>query len=322
MRTIFLLSIFLFFFIIENTNAQSGLVACYPLDNNANDFSGNNYNGITNNVTPTVDRFGNVNSAYNFSGSGSYVDLPFVHFLLNEYSYSVWCRPTNLPAIDNFFSIIAIGGVDADQPMLLGNKPNINYVGFGGGSYDTLLQPHSYFQGFLPMVNQWYHLVMTRENDSLHFYVNDTLVGVVSVGDTTAGYHGSTLVAYIGARETPGSQYFKGDIDDVRIYSRALSLTEIQYMNPQCETTDVNEHFGSDHFFNIYPNPINGNFNITLTKNIKEGIIYIFNAIGEKVYSEIFNGSQETIHCKLGAGIYFIQVTNGNETWARKVICE
>ncbi len=75
---------------------------------------------------------------------------------------------------------------------------------------------------------------------------------------------------------------------------------------------------------NIYPNPIirNGTINISLNKNINQGEVNVFNVMGVKVYSEFFNGTQKTIICKLPSGVYFVQVTNGSETWTKRILIE
>jgi len=53
----------------------TGLVAYYPFSGNANDFSGNNYNGTIYGPTLCSDRFGNLSSAYSFDGVNDYIDL-------------------------------------------------------------------------------------------------------------------------------------------------------------------------------------------------------------------------------------------------------
>ena len=60
----------------QKINLDSGLVACYPFNGNANDQSGNGYNGIVNGATLTSDRFGNPNSAYTFNGINNYIYAP------------------------------------------------------------------------------------------------------------------------------------------------------------------------------------------------------------------------------------------------------
>jgi hypothetical protein len=51
------------------SNLQTGLVGYWPFCGNANDMSGNGNNGTVNGATLTKDRFGNINSAYDFNGS-------------------------------------------------------------------------------------------------------------------------------------------------------------------------------------------------------------------------------------------------------------
>jgi hypothetical protein len=216
------------------SNAQPGLIACYPLDNSANDLSGNNYNGTTNNVTAAADRFGNLNSAYHFSGSASYISLPTTAFLLDTFTYSVWCKPNPIPASGNYYSILSIGGSLADQAILLANDAISSNIGFGAASWGSNVTPHDCNQNSLPAANQWYHVVMTRTNTMLNFYVNDVLVCTGSAGNTDAGYL-NTITGLIGSRAGTSGQNFSGDIDDVRIFNRALTLSEIQSMSAACQ---------------------------------------------------------------------------------------
>ncbi|MDP1746882.1 MAG: hypothetical protein Q8L90_15005, partial [Bacteroidota bacterium] len=62
---------------IANAQLTDSLVACYDFSGNANDGTGNGYNGTVVNATLTADRFGNPNSAYNFNGTASnYINIP------------------------------------------------------------------------------------------------------------------------------------------------------------------------------------------------------------------------------------------------------
>jgi len=51
----------------------NGLVGYCPFNGNANDISGNGYNGTVNGATLINDRFGNANSAYSFIGINNYI---------------------------------------------------------------------------------------------------------------------------------------------------------------------------------------------------------------------------------------------------------
>src|SRR5690349_14790600 len=55
----------------------TGLQAYYPFNGNANDATGNGYNGtLISNPTLTTDRMGNPNSAYYLDGVSSYITIP------------------------------------------------------------------------------------------------------------------------------------------------------------------------------------------------------------------------------------------------------
>jgi hypothetical protein len=75
----------------------------------------------------------------------------------------------------------------------------------------------------LPL-NAWTHLVTTFDGSALRLYVNGILV------QTSA--HGGAATVSSGALRIGGNaiwgEYFKGRIDEVRIYNRALSPAEVQ----------------------------------------------------------------------------------------------
>ena len=73
-------------------------------------------------------------------------------------------------------------------------------------------------------VNTWAHLAGTYDGATLRLYVNGVQVSsVAKTGAITA----STNALQIGGDSIYG-QYFPGTIDEIRIYNRALSATEIQ----------------------------------------------------------------------------------------------
>jgi hypothetical protein len=73
-------------------------------------------------------------------------------------------------------------------------------------------------------VNTWSHLVTTFDGSTLRLYVNGVMVESAAVNGAAAVSSGALR---IGGNAVWG-EYFKGRIDDVRIYNRALSPAEIQ----------------------------------------------------------------------------------------------
>ena len=88
-----------------------------------------------------------------------------------------------------------------------------------GSSDRTLTGPSS-----LPL-NQWSHLAATYNGTSLLLYVNGSQVASLAV---TGSITVSSRPLRIGGSSTLSTRYFSGRIDEVRIYNRALTQTEIQ----------------------------------------------------------------------------------------------
>jgi hypothetical protein len=80
-------------------------------------------------------------------------------------------------------------------------------------------------QGTASLPSQtWSHIATTYDGARLRFYVNGVLVRTVSISGAIVT---STEVLRIGGNSVWG-EYFRGKLDDIRIYRRALSAAEIQ----------------------------------------------------------------------------------------------
>jgi hypothetical protein len=87
-----------------------------------------------------------------------------------------------------------------------------------------------------------------------------------------------------------------------------------------CYFVSLPEYLSRNNIFSIYPNPIISSFVISFKQDLFNATIKILNVLGEEVYLENFSGAQKTIGCELNTGIYFVEVTNGNERWTQKII--
>ena len=78
-------------------------------------------------------------------------------------------------------------------------------------------------------LNTWHHVVVRVENMVTNFYVDGNVTGKSAGGPSlTNPPTGNNYPVLIGARND--GLYFKGLIDDVRLYNRALSASEIQML--------------------------------------------------------------------------------------------
>ncbi|TAL47552.1 LamG domain-containing protein, partial [archaeon] len=73
--------------------------------------------------------------------------------------------------------------------------------------------------------NQWYHVVATYDGSNKKIYINGQL-DVSEAGTGSISTNSNSL--YIGQRHNPPILYFNGSIDDVKIWNRSLSATEVQ----------------------------------------------------------------------------------------------
>lgn len=73
-------------------------------------------------------------------------------------------------------------------------------------------------------VNAWTHVAMTYDGTRLVLYVNGLQVATNPAGGTIQS---TASPLWIGGN-TPYGEFFRGVLDDVRVYNRALTPTEIQ----------------------------------------------------------------------------------------------
>ena len=88
-----------------------------------------------------------------------------------------------------------------------------------GGSTTTLTA----WAGDLPL-NSWYHAAATYDGATMRLYVNGEEVGYTAKTGSIPG--GSVIPVHLG-RSPEGSNYLHGGLEDVRVYSVALSPAEI-----------------------------------------------------------------------------------------------
>ena len=216
-----------------------GLIASYNFNLNANDGTSSGLNGQVNGAVLAADRFNVPNQAYFFNGSAN-IDISSNILRNNEYTYAVWIKPTTLPSNNELHTILSIGANGGDQLIAINNsysgftdnRPKFdmpNFIGnYQSGQYllsDELIEQ-----------NSWYFLTFVRSTDSLKVYVNGIKSASVFSTGVSPYYAGSN--AKIGSRFN-GLQGFKGVIDELYIYDRPLTDSEILSIKKLGETFDT-----------------------------------------------------------------------------------
>jgi PKD repeat protein len=71
----------------------------------------------------------------------------------------------------------------------------------------------------------WSHVAVTSDGTTMRIYLNGVQVGTTPVGGTLPNTSGPLR---IGGNAVWGNEFFDGTIDDVRVYNRALSASEVE----------------------------------------------------------------------------------------------
>lgn len=198
-----------------------GLIGYWQFDGNANDASGKANHGTAVNVTAVPGRGGSAQTAYQFTGSSSYVQVanPLSQPVLDqEWSVAAWIKlPTGSPNS----SQILVGGINSGVELNHVNRGlPLLYLNSGSDDY--------YVYGTQDLRNGvWTHVTYVfRNSDGLRkIYVNGTDASG-SGPNYTSTPSGLQAMLMIGS----GVQ---GIIDEVRIYERPLRSEEIRRLYEQ-----------------------------------------------------------------------------------------
>jgi hypothetical protein len=214
-----------------STTPTSGLVAYYPFNGNVIDVSGNGNHGVNHGTTATTDRHGNASGALYFHSSAhDHVDVSAIASSLASYgtgTISLWFKaqtnPLSAGAPLIFFGngFFYIGEVTSElSGESIGLTPNTGYVlnGYENGN--------AFY-----VDNTWHHAVVVMGTDFNAIYVDDIQLSLrYTHGDASTGNCMWTPITQviIGSRQPALDDFtYEGSLDDVRIYNRALSASEI-----------------------------------------------------------------------------------------------
>lgn len=225
-----------------DSSLAKGMVAWYTFNGDILDHSGNNNNVIFNSAKPAKGKAGLAKTAYVFDGTTSYM-MANNSASLNSGKITLYAliKPTGFyQGKCHSNRIITKGNTDLDNgrySLGFDDQPYYNYTGcdvpevktkfenfygsFGNGPFITgATDIYNYIK-----TNQWYSLVYTYDGTYSTLYINGVIVRKVA---QSAAFTPNTTPLFIGrAGDTNYPYFFKGVIDEIRIYKRALNANEI-----------------------------------------------------------------------------------------------
>jgi hypothetical protein len=222
------------------SNLQSGLVGYWPFCDNANDASNNGNNGTVNGAILTTDRFGNANSAYDFDGINDYILYSAANLPTSTRTVSLWFYSNNIGVGNAGRSVLGYGGQTCGQSwnMHLDNAGSPQ----GQNSYEVNSHCNVYsitssYGANIPNGN-WHHWVAMTSSVGTQFYLDGALIltSPSFLNNTYVQGKDFLIGAYtnpngIGASLLdPNNTPWNGKLDDIAIWNRVLTSSEIQQL--------------------------------------------------------------------------------------------
>ena len=213
----------LFLGLIAAQGADESLKASYPFNANADDVSGSGYHGSVTGAQPTTDRFGEPNKAYEFDGTNDYIviseylQVPF----WNNYTISVWFLNNGNGNTGYYQRIVDKSSSAKTFFLALNSSGQVIFQLYNSGASTYLYDMRqNYFD------NQWHHATVVKTGNNIQLWVD----GVLSDSDDTAPRFSNGAKFVIGSTGAWTWDYYdwSGKIDDLKIYNRAISTSEIQ----------------------------------------------------------------------------------------------
>ena len=156
---------------------------------------------------------GQIGNALAFDGTNDFVQVANLSNQLGaNYTISWWAEPNQIALKENILL-----GTDSTSHDFEYYQNNANLcVRADAGSSDDITVTGVF------TVGQWVHICGVGDANGTRVYVNGTLAGTTGVKKNTTSNYSLNIGAY-----PSGANSFNGTIDDVRLYSRALTATEI-----------------------------------------------------------------------------------------------
>ena len=203
-----------------------GLILYFPFNGNANDESGHNNNGVVSGATLTTDRDGQPNRAYAFDGINNHIDFPdIIRDTASAFTMSVWVRANGI----NTRRVALYTGANTGESSIEILNSNFSFL--------VNISNVNWFSASSPaLAGQFVHLVgVYRRGDRLQLWVNGSLTSEAQVPLGTLVHGRPTHTSSVGSYAPQwldwgrqnGINSWQGTVDQVRIYSRALTREEV-----------------------------------------------------------------------------------------------
>ncbi|MBL0264457.1 MAG: LamG domain-containing protein [Leptospiraceae bacterium] len=198
---------------------STNLQLFWAFTGNTTDSSGNSRNGTKVGrsvpLSLTYDLWGVTDKAFNFDGGSDEVTNTFSFALGSAASFSAWVSPADLS--NPSYSILKRGAVPEFQLMFLDDvtlRFTVNTSSGGVLDLDLVIDP-------VDFIDEWNLVTAVYDGANMRLYLNGEEWDFQPKTGTLTSSTGFSV-----GNDASGN-YFDGDIDDVRVYNRALTAAQV-----------------------------------------------------------------------------------------------
>jgi len=213
---------------VNQTWSTDGLIAWYPLDQNASDISGLGNHGTLKNtpqfMTQDGKSFVTLEATNDNDDTGDHILLPFSSFSpFTRITISGWLNFINSSHSNNHSAaVISFGDHEAGILAVFALNSGANSF-FQNITNRTTLSLRD-------VQNTWVHFVITGDQEMCNGYLNGENIGTGSGLSSYSGGNAAIGRDWWGNGSSTGTR-LNGSLDEIRIYDRALSAEEVQALH-------------------------------------------------------------------------------------------
>ena len=205
------------------------MIAYFPFDGNAKDSSANRNDGVPiNNIVYSNNRLNESNKSVQLSSINDIISTNNLKSNPRNISYSFWFKTSVVGSFIGFNNGQKVHGGNWDRVVMLDTSGFINYYIYQNNSEKLLIGNQNLKD------NKWHHCVANLSNTGVQLYIDGQIVAQESTYNSPQAYDGYFRIGGLQSGGTISASSISsntGIIDDVRIYNRVLTQSEINYLS-------------------------------------------------------------------------------------------
>ena len=258
-------------------------------------------------------KYGN---ALSFDGADDYLSTSILQMNPDVFTLSLWFKTASTTG----GKLIGFGEAQTgishhyDRHLYMDNAGKI-YFGCYNGSVRTINTAIAFND------NAWHYAAATLSGAGMMLYVDGVLAATnanVTSGENYSGYWRMGFDDLTGWTNAPSSNYFIGQLDDIRVYDQAFSASEIASLYGSGTENEPVVIAQENLTIAISPNPFNPSASISYSLPQKAAVSLVLYNLQGKIVKELASGmvsaGRHTVKVDAGglaSGVYLCELKSG-----------